>query len=90
MGIDRFIGIEYKGREPGDYLIPHVSPVISPGLMPFHCYSLQEIMADLYSVGFEIEEYRDTNELDFGMEFPEWIRKGARYMIIYCKKVHKV
>lgn len=90
MEIDRFLKIEYKGREPGDYLIPHVSPAISSGLMTFHCYSLQEIIADLSSAGFEIEEYRDTSELDLGLEFPEWARNGARYLILYCKKVHKV
>ena len=90
IGMDRIFRVEYKGREPGDYLIPNVSTAISSGLMTFHSYSLREVMADLSEAGFEIEECRDTSEIDLGVEFPEWVRNGARYLALSCKKVHKV
>lgn len=88
--VDEVMGRPYLGKEPGDYLQPNISPAKSSGLMPFHCYSLDELTNDLTETGFKVQKYRDTAELVAGRDFPEWIRKGGRHMIILCKKVHKV
>ncbi len=90
MGLKGAFGLEYEGREPGDYLLPSVSPAISAGCAPFHSYSLRELTADLGLSGFTIQEVRDTVEVDAGVDFPGWVRKGARHLLICCKKVHRL
>jgi SAM-dependent methyltransferase len=80
------LGKHYKGREPGDHLISQVSEAVSRGKIWFHTYSYSEIIRELKTCGFDIQEIKDVAELELNENFPEIIRRGAMFLGISARK----
>ncbi len=81
-----FLGKYYRGPEPGDYLISKVSQKESNGKIWFHDYSYSEIIKDLQSNGFEVLGIYDIFELESGINFHEFVRRGAKFISIVARK----
>lgn len=76
----------YKGPEPGDYLISKVSDKESRGKIWFHDYSYSEIIKDLQRNGFKILTINDIFELESGINFHKFVRRGAKFISIVARK----
>lgn len=84
--IRSLLGRFYKGPEPGDYLISNISGAKSNGRIWFHSYTYNDLIKELAMHNVEILEIRDIAEIEQDLQFPELVRKGARFVSVVARK----
>jgi len=80
----------FSGRknemDVNDFLVSQISNAKSGGKIWFHDYSYSEVLEELRACGFTILMIRDIVEIESGINFPELIRRGAKFICVVARK----